>query len=156
MKNWIKAVIAVLIPLLTGGISGYFTATSVGTWYTQINKPTWNPPNQIFAPVWTILYIMMGIALFLIWKSNANAADKKKAIIIWSMQMLLNFLWSFIFFNQHLIGLALADIAGMWFFILITIFAFAKINKTAAWLLVPYIAWVSFAGVLNFAIWWLN
>ena len=106
--------------------------------------------------MWTTLYIMMGIALFLIWKSNAAAADKKKAITWWGMQMLLNFLWSFIFFNQHLIGLALADIAGMWFFILFTIFAFAKINKTAAWLLVPYIAWVSFAGVLNYAIWRLN
>ena len=156
MKNWIKSVIAVLIPLLTGGISGYFTATGVGTWYIQINKPTWNPPNQIFAPVWTTLYIMMGIALFLIWKSNADAVDKKKAITLWGIQMLLNFLWSFIFFNQHLIGLALADIVGMWLFILITIFAFAKINKTAAWLLVPYIAWVSFAGILNCAIWWLN
>ena len=156
MKNWIKAFIAILIPLLVGGISGYFTATGVGTWYIQINKPTWNPPNQIFAPMWTTLYIMMGIALFLIWKSNAAAADKKKAITFWGIQMLLNFLWSFIFFNQHLIGHALADIVGMWLFILFTIFAFAKIHKTAAWLLVPYIAWVSFAGVLNYAIWRLN
>ena len=156
MKNWIKAVIAIFIPLFTGGISGYFTATGVGTWYTQIQKPAWNPPNQIFAPVWTTLYIMMGIALFLIWKNNADEANKKKAITLWGIQMLLNFLWSFIFFNQHLIGLALADIIAMWVFIFFTIFAFAKISKTAAWLLVPYIAWVSFAGILNYTIWRLN
>lgn len=156
MKNWIKAVIAISIPLMVGGVSGYFTVAGVGSWYTQINRPTWNPPNWLFGPVWTTLYIMMGIALYLVWKSRLNTPLKSNAILFWSIQMTLNFFWSFIFFNQHLIGFAFVEMVMMWLAILVTIFAFSKINKYAAWLMVPYIAWVSFAGILNFTIWKLN
>jgi len=156
MNNTLKLIIAIAIPLLVGGTSGFFTASGVESWYQTIARPTWNPPGWIFGPVWTTLYVMMGIALFLVWKEDTSVELKKIAIALFAVQLVLNFFWSFIFFNQHQIGWALVEIVVMWFFILLTIFAFAQVNKTAAWLLVPYISWVSFATILNFTIWQLN
>ena len=156
MNNILKLVIAIAIPLIVGSTSGFFTITGVESWYQTIQKPSWNPPSWIFGPVWTSLYIMMGIALFLIWKSPMSSDVKRTAILLFAIQLVLNFFWSFIFFNQHQIGWALVEIIAMWLLILLTIFAFAKINTTAAWLLVPYISWVSFASILNFTIWKLN
>lgn len=153
----IKFIISVLIPVGIGAISGLFTASNVKTWFVTVAKPSFNPPGWLFAPVWTTLYIMMGIAFFLVWKNETiQKSIKQKAIILFAIQMVLNFLWSFIFFQQHEIGWALVDIVLLWIFILLTIFSFAPISKTAAWLLVPYISWVSFATILNFAIWQLN
>ena len=157
MKNLSKAVISIAIPQIVGGISGFFTVSNVTSWYkTEVIKPSWNPPAWVFGPVWTSLYLMMGISLFIVWKSNAPIKQKSGAIWFWSLQMLFNFLWSLIFFGQHQIGWALVDISTLWGFILLTIFAFARINKTAAWLLVPYISWVTFASILNYTIWILN
>lgn len=156
MHNILKLIIAIIIPVAIGAASGFFTSSEIPGWYQTINKPTWNPPSWLFGPVWTTLYVMMGIALFLIWKSDASQSVKKTAIILFAVQMLLNFFWSFIFFNQHQIGWAVVEIITMWVFILLTIFAFAPISKTAAWLLVPYISWVSFATILNYTIWQLN
>jgi tryptophan-rich sensory protein len=156
MNNTLKLIISIAIPVAIGATSGFFTVTGVESWYQTINKPSWNPPNWIFGPVWTTLYILMGIALFLVWKSDANPQIKKTAIILFAAQLTLNFFWSFIFFNQHQAGWALAEIIVMWVFILLTIFAFAPISKIAAWLLVPYISWVSFATILNYTIWKLN
>ncbi len=156
MNNILKLVIAIAIPLIVGSTSGFFTITGVESWYQTIQKPSWNPPSWIFGPVWTSLYIMMGIALFLIWKSPMSSDVKRTAILLFAIQLVLNFFWSFIFFNQHQIGWALVEIIALWLLILLTIFAFAKINTTAAWLLVPYISWVSFASILNFTIWKLN
>jgi tryptophan-rich sensory protein len=156
MNNIAKLIIAVAIPVAVGASSGFFTASGVSSWYQTINKPSWNPPGWIFGPVWTTLYIMMGIAFYLVWKADAGSALKKSAIILFAVQLLLNFFWSFIFFNQHQVGWALVEILMMWVFILLTIFAFAPVNKTAAWLLVPYISWVSFASILNYTIWKLN
>lgn len=144
------------IPLIVGGVSGLFTATGVESWYQTINKPSWNPPNWVFAPVWTTLYIMMGVALFLVWKSDSSEILKRTAITLFTIQLFLNFFWSFIFFGQQEIGWALVEIIAMWLFILLTIFAFANVSKLAAWLLVPYISWVSFATILNYTIWKLN
>jgi translocator protein len=156
MKEWIKLVIAIAIPVGVGALAGYFTATGVDSWYRSIEKPSWNPPDGVFAPVWTTLYIMMGIALYLVWKSSAPQDQKRRAIVLWSVQLLFNALWSFLFFNIHNIGLALADIIVLWLAILVTIFLFARIHKLAAWLLVPYISWVSFATLLTYTIWKLN
>lgn len=156
MNNTLKLIIAIAIPLIVGGTSGFFTATGVESWYQTIARPTWNPPGWIFGPVWTTLYVMMGISLFLVWKEDTSVELKKIAIALFTVQLVLNFFWSFIFFNQHQIGWALVEIAAMWVFILLTIFAFAQVNKAAAWLLVPYISWVSFATILNFTIWQLN
>lgn len=156
MNNAIKLIIAVAIPLIVGGLSGFFTVTGVESWFQTINKPTWNPPNWIFGPVWTTLYIMMGVALFLVWKAERSDILKKTAIILFSTQLVLNFFWSFIFFNQHQMGWALVEIIALWIFILLTIFAFANVSKLAAWLLVPYISWVSFAAILNYTLWKMN
>lgn len=156
MNNTLKLIIAIAIPLIVGGTSGFFTATGVESWYQSIARPTWNPPGWIFGPVWTTLYVMMGISLFLVWKEDTSVELKKIAIALFTVQLVLNFFWSFIFFNQHQIGWALVEIIAMWVFILLTIFAFAQVNKAAAWLLVPYISWVSFATILNFTIWQLN
>lgn len=151
-----KLIISIALPLLVGFSSSYFTITGVDSWYGTIQKPSWNPPNAVFGPVWTTLYILMGISLFLVWKSEAYKSYKKNAVILFCIQLVLNFFWSFIFFNQHQIGLALAEIIVLWFFILLTIFSFSKVDKIAAWLLVPYISWVSFAAILNYTIWQLN
>lgn len=156
MSNAIKFIISIAIPLAVGWTGSYFTTPEIGGWFQTIQKPSWNPPNNVFGPVWTTLYVLMGIALFLVWKAVAAPARKQWAMGIFFLQLLLNFAWSILFFNQHQIGWALVDIAALWLCILITIFAFAKINKAAAWLLVPYISWVSFASILNYTIWILN
>jgi tryptophan-rich sensory protein len=151
-----KLFISILIPLLVGGVAGFFTSSGVEGWYAAANKPWFNPPNWIFAPVWTTLYILMGVALYLVWKSDAVQAVKQTAVTLFAVQLTLNFFWSLIFFKLQQPGWALAEIIAMWLMILLTIFAFGKISSTAAWLLVPYICWVSFASVLNYSIWKLN
>jgi len=156
MKPWAKLLLSIVIPLAVGILSGLFTASGVNGWYRTIQKPSWNPPNAVFAPVWTTLYILMGIALYLVWNDKASEETKRPVITFWVGQLVLNALWSFLFFSQHAIGLALVEIIVLWFAILITIFLFARIRKAAAWLLVPYISWVSFASLLNFALWQLN
>ncbi len=156
MKPIYKFIIAVLIPLAVGSLAGYFTASSVNGWYTTLVKPSFNPPNWLFAPVWTSLYIMMGIAFYLIWKKEANDVVKSTAVTLYIVQLALNFLWSFVFFYAQQPGWALVNIILMWIFIFLTILWFGKISSLSAWLLVPYICWVSFATVLNFAIWKLN
>lgn len=156
MNNFAKLIIAIAIPIAIGATAGLFTVTGVGSWYQTINKPSWNPPGWVFAPVWTTLYVMMGVSLYLVWKSGVSNNLKRTAIGLFAFQLVLNFFWSLIFFDQQQPGWALVEIIVMWFFILFTIFAFAKVNKTAAWLLVPYISWVSFATILNYTIWKMN
>ena len=151
-----KLIISLLIPLVTGFVSGFFTSSGVKGWYATANKPSFNPPGWIFAPVWTFLYILMGIALYLVWKSEPAGKWKKKALTAFAVQMVLNFFWSFIFFYAQEPGWAFAEIIAMWLMIALTIFYFGKISRTAALLLVPYIAWVSFASVLNYFIWQMN
>lgn len=156
MKPVLKLIISIAMPLAVGAIAGFFTTSSVDGWFATINKPSFNPPNWLFAPVWTALYIMMGIAFFLVWKSNADEKIKQSAMVLFFFQLALNFLWSFIFFYAHQPGWALVDIVALWILIFFTIIWFGKISPAPAWLLVPYICWVSFATVLNFAIWKLN
>ena len=156
MNNIFKLSISIAIPLAIGAMGSYFTVREIGGWYQLINKPTWNPPNWIFGPVWTSLYILMGIALYLVWKSKNNMGIKTIAVSFFIIQLGLNFFWSVIFFNLHQIGFAFAEIILLWLFILLTIFSFAGINKIAPWLLVPYISWVSFAMILNYSVWQLN
>jgi benzodiazapine receptor len=152
----LKFFISVVIPLLVGGLGGFFTSSGVNGWYALANKPSFNPPNWIFAPVWTLLYLLMGIALYLVWKSEANKGLKRQAIGLFAIQLVLNFFWSIIFFYAHQPGWAFVEIIALWAMILLTILWFGKISPAAAWLLVPYISWVSFASLLNFAIWILN
>ncbi|MBW2980789.1 tryptophan-rich sensory protein [Candidatus Woesearchaeota archaeon] len=150
-KTW-KLIISILIPFLASAIGGFFTANSVSTWYVSLNKPSFNPPNWVFGPVWTILYLMMGISLYLVWIKKAD----KKAFIAFGVQMFLNALWSVLFFGMQMPFYALIEIVFLWVAILTTIFYFYRINKTSAYLLIPYILWVSFAAVLNFFLHVLN
>ncbi|MEO5683025.1 MAG: TspO/MBR family protein [Chitinophagaceae bacterium] len=156
MSNTVKLIISIVLAVGIGSLGGIFTAPEIQSWFLHLNKPAWNPPNWLFAPVWTSLYIMMGIAFYLVWKDPSNTDSKRWAIIIFIAQFALNFFWSYIFFRQHQMGWAFVEIVVLWVAILCTIIAFSKINKTAAWLLVPYISWVSFAAVLNYTIWQLN
>jgi translocator protein len=156
MSNTTKLIISIALTVGFGLLGGIFTAPEIQTWFVHLNKPSWNPPNWLFAPVWTSLYLLMGIALYLIWKAKAVTDTKRWAIIIFIVQFALNFLWSFIFFKEHQMGWAFVDIVILWIAILCTIIGFSKINKTAAWLLVPYISWVSFAAILNYTIWQMN
>lgn len=156
MNPTLKLILSILLPLAVGATSGFFTVTGVDSWYQTIQRPSWNPPNWIFGPVWTTLYLLMGIALFLVWRSDAAPADKRLALILFVVQLVLNFFWSIIFFGMQQPGWALLEMGALWLTIIATIFAFAPISRTAAWLLVPYICWVSFAFLLNGAIWRLN
>jgi translocator protein len=157
-----KLAIAIIIPQLFGVIGSLFTVPSIPNWYVNLSKPTFNPPAWIFAPVWTILFIMMGVAAFLIWSAHDKTSERqekmaaKLALVIFIVQLALNAFWSIIFFGMHNPGGALVEIVFLWLAILATIIAFFKISKPAAWLLVPYILWVSFASFLNFSIWQLN
>ncbi|MBN1156445.1 tryptophan-rich sensory protein [Candidatus Woesearchaeota archaeon] len=161
MKKGYKLLISVVVCLLAGAIGSLFTAASVSTWYITLVKPSFNPPSWVFGPVWTALYIMMGIALYLVWaKAGAKGAVKgkgmKEAMKLFFTQLWLNILWSLLFFGLRNPLFALIGIVLLWLMILWTIISFYKIEKKAAYLLIPYILWVSFAAVLNFAIVLLN
>jgi tryptophan-rich sensory protein len=156
INNFSKLVIAIAICEFAGIIGSVFTMPSIPTWYAGLVRPALNPPAWVFGPVWTILFVLMGNSAFLIWRKGLTRKDAKIAISIFIVQLLLNVLWSIIFFGLHNPAGAFIDIILLWLAILTTIIAFSKISKAAAWLLVPYILWVSFAAYLNFAIWILN
>jgi translocator protein len=150
-----KLVIAILIPLALGAIAGRFTAQAVPDWFASLNRPSFSPPNWIFGPVWTVLYILLGISLFLIWK-QIPSKQRNNALWIFSLQMFLNFIWSFVFFYFHQIGLALIVIIGLWISIIFMLISFYKIKPLAAYLNMPYLLWVTFASVLNAGYFILN
>ncbi|WP_309607978.1 TspO/MBR family protein [Flavobacterium sp.] len=157
MNKSVKIIISISVCVLVGFLSGFATQSSVKTWFLTVNKPFFNPPSWLFAPVWTVLYIMMGIAFGLIWSSNFK--DKKvvkSAMIIFGIQLGLNALWSILFFGLCNPLLAFIEILLLWLFIFETIKVFKPIDGLASKLLYPYLAWVSFATILNGSIWWLN
>jgi len=156
MNNLLKLIIAIVVSELAGVIGSLFTAPSVTTWYPALVKPALNPPAWVFGPVWTTLFALMGIAAYLIWRKGLNRKNVKIALGIFIGQLVLNTLWSIIFFGWHSPGGAFAEIIFLWLAILATIIVFARISKPAAWLLVPYLLWVSFAAYLNYVIWALN
>ncbi|WP_256012374.1 TspO/MBR family protein [Desertivirga xinjiangensis] len=155
MKNVIRLILSIALPLLVGGVAGYATSSNISNWYVYLNKPSFNPPNEVFSPVWTALYILMGISLYLIWKAEPGKI-RSTALTIFFLQLLLNFAWSFLFFYFHQTGLALIEIVLLWISIIFMIFWFHQISKVAAWLQLPYLLWVSFAACLNGAIWYMN
>lgn len=154
MNKFTKFIGALVICFVAAGVGSIATFSQIPTWYTTITKPAWNPPNWLFGPVWTILYLLMAISLYLLWTHKRK--DKTDAIKFFSIQLVLNILWSWIFFGWHQIGFALAEIIVLWLAILATIIYSYKINRVAGWLLFPYILWVSFAGYLNYTVWMLN
>lgn len=156
MQKILKIVLVVVLCVTVGYLSGMVTRDSITTWYPTLVKPIFNPPNWIFGPVWTLLYIMMGIAAGLVWTNGSDEQTTKKALGFFAVQLGLNALWSFLFFGLHNPFLALIEIVLLWLMIYETYFQFKKIDKLAGYLLLPYLAWVSFATILNGSIWWLN
>lgn len=156
MKNWQKFFVAVIMCELAGVVGSIFTASAIPTWYASLVRPTFSPPNWIFGPVWITLYFLMGVALFLIWQKGLK--DKKNifAFRFFISHLFINSIWSIIFFGLQNPLWAFFDIILLWFMIAVLIIKFSEIDKRAAYLLVPYMLWVSFASVLNFAIFVLN
>jgi translocator protein len=152
MKQWWVLAGFVALCLSVAAVGGFATASSVIDWYPTLNKPSWNPPSWLFGPVWTVLYIMMAVAAWLVWKQDGS----RPALILWGGQLALNLAWSFLFFGARSPILGLIDIIGLWLAIAATIFLFAQKSRVAAYLMVPYLCWVSFATALNAAIVMLN
>lgn len=154
IKNWPLLLFTILLSEGAGILGSFFTVASIPTWYATLTKPSFSPPGFVFGPVWTILYALMGISLYLVWVSKA--ISKSYAIKLFFVQLILNAVWSIIFFGLRSPGLAFIEIIALWVAIALTIKAFQHISKAASYLLYPYLAWVSFASILNFAIWILN
>lgn len=155
ISHIIKLIISILLPFSVGAIAGMFTSQAVPVWYASLNKPFFSPPNWVFGPVWTSLYILLGISFFLIWKKEASK-ERDLAIMVFLFQMLLNFAWSFLFFYFKLIGVALIEIILLWTSIAAMFYLFYKIKPFAAYLNIPYLLWVSFATILNAGYYFLN
>jgi tryptophan-rich sensory protein len=151
-----KLLASVALCLGTGIVGSVFTASSVASWYVLLEKPVFSPPAWVFSPVWTVLYILMGISLYLVWEKGLQQPGVKAGMFIFGIQLFLNLLWSLLFFGLRSPYYAFIEIVLLWFAILLTILQFRKISKTASYLLVPYILWVSFASLLNYYIWILN
>lgn len=152
----IKFSFSMIICFAAAGLGSLFTFSSIPTWYASLDKPFFNPPNWIFSPVWTLLYFLMGISLYLILLNGWQDREAKRGIILFFAQLLLNVAWSFVFFFLHNPAIAFIIIILLWIMIFLSIFQFLKINKLASYLLIPYLLWVSFASILNFSIWQLN
>jgi translocator protein len=155
MKKIVQLVLCLLACLSIGAIGGIATASGVNNWYVTLVKPFFNPPNAIFGPVWTVLYLLMGISLYLILQAPSSDL-RKKALVVFAVQLFLNFCWSFLFFKFHLLAVSFIEIILIWCSIVVMIITFYKLDKKAALLQIPYLLWVSFASVLNGAIWFLN
>ena len=157
MNKIVKIAIALIVCLLVGYSASVVTRPSVASWYPTLIKPIFNPPNWIFMPMWTLLYILMAVAAGLVWdKIKEQNEEVKKALAFFLIQLTLNAVWSYLFFGLKNPMLALIEIALLWLMIYETYLKFIKINKIAGYLLIPYLAWVAFAGILNASIWWLN
>lgn len=152
----IKLIISIAICLLAGVLGSVFTIPAIPTWYAALIKPSFAPPNWVFFPVWTALFILMGISLFLIWRMDMQDQLVKKALFLFASQLILNVLWSAAFFGLKSPLAGLIDISILWILILFTILNFMKLSRASGILLIPYLLWVSFAAILNFAIWRLN
>ncbi len=156
LKDIIAILVLLIICLAAGAIGSLFTIQSIPTWYASAAKPVFTPPNWLFGPAWTLLYILMAIAAFLVWKKGFDKPAVRFALLIFGAQLALNTIWTPLFFGLHQLLLAFIEIVVLWLFILWTMVKFFPISSAAGWLLVPYILWVSFASVLNFAFWIMN
>jgi translocator protein len=155
MKKIIPFIISILIAQAAGLIGAVFTFSSVDTWYLTLNTPSWNPPSWVFGPVWTTLYTLIGISAYIIWR-NKDKIKKKLALQVYGLHLAFNALWTIIFFGLKNPGLAFIEILILLGMIITTIVLFGRIDKRASYLLLPYLAWVTFAAYLNFTIWQLN
>jgi translocator protein len=156
MKRIIKLVLSIFLCQLAGVAGSAFTKPAVDTWYAALEKPFFTPPSWVFAPAWITLYLLMGISAFLIWDRELESLEVKKALGVFLLQLIINASWSMVFFGLKQITLSVIVIATLWLAILWTMVLFYKISKTASFILIPYLSWVSFALLLNVSIWFLN
>lgn len=154
--DFIKLLISIVICLIAGALGSFFTAPAIPTWYSTLIKLPIAPPNWVFFPVWTALFIMMGISLFLVWQKGFQNQHVKTALLIFAAQIILNVLWSAMFFGLRSPIAGLIEISILWIFILVMILKFMRISRVSGLLLIPYIVWVTFAAIINFFIWRLN
>lgn len=154
-RQWIGLAVWIALCLGAGGLGAVVTTPEINGWYRTIIKPTWNPPDSVFGPVWTTLYMMMAMAAWLVWKP-AGLRAAAVPLTLFGIQLVLNSVWSWIFFGMHQPGWAFVEIVALWLALTVTMVAFFRRSRIAGWLLVPYLAWVSFASVLNFTIWRIN
>ncbi|HVT00608.1 MAG TPA: TspO/MBR family protein [Patescibacteria group bacterium] len=152
----VKFIISLALPFIAGGIGARITYGSISSWYQYLNKPVFSPPNNLFGIVWTVLYILMGVSFYLVWISKAAKYKKEGAVRIYIIQLVLNCLWSLIFFGLHSPLLAFVELIFLWVSIFLTIRSFYLVNKKATLLLYPYLFWVTFAAFLNLSIIILN
>ncbi len=153
--KFLKLLVSLILPVGLGLLAGLFTAKAIPEWFDTLAKPPFNPPSYLFGPVWTALYILMGISMFLVWNTPKTEL-RQKALTVFGVQLFFNFWWSILFFSFHTIFLSVIDILVMWFLIIYMILLFKKIKPMAAYLQIPYLLWVTFATVLNISIWYLN
>lgn len=155
-RNTLELLVAVAIPLAVGGLGSIPTFSSIPTWYRGLTKPAWTPPDQIFGPVWTLLYVLMGVSAWLVSRPGLERRNVRAAVGLFGGQLALNALWSPIFFGLRAPGLALADILLLWGVLVATVVAFFRVRSVAGLLLLPYLLWTTYATTLNAGVWWLN
>lgn len=153
--QWIGLACAVCACFAAAGIASLYTTPAIPNWYASLEKPAWTPPAWVFGPVWTLLYLAMAVAVWLVWRER-GFTRAPLALTLFAVQLVLNALWSIVFFGWRRPGLALVEIHFLWAAIFATMLAFWRISQPAAWLIWPYLLWVTFAGFLNLAIWRLN
>ena len=155
-RNIVKLIVSLAAPLLAGAVGAIATNPEISGWYANLAKPAFSPPNWLFGPAWTTLYILMGVALFLVWRKGWHIPLVRTAMIVFGVQLVLNVVWSWLFFGLHSPFTAFLEIIPLWLAIALTGVFFCKVSRPAGILLIPYFIWVSFAMALNYAIWSLN
>jgi len=154
--KYLPALLSIFIAQGAGIIGSFFTASNIQTWYTTLSVPTWNPPNWVFGPVWTTLYTLMGIAAYLVWRERHVDGRVRFALGVYGVNLVLNALWSIIFFGMHRINIALWELVLLDIFIVATLFLFIRIRTLAGILIIPYLLWALFATYLNYTLFLLN
>ncbi len=154
--NYKRLFISLALPQIAGLVGGFFTASSVAVWYAGLIKPSFSPPNWVFGPVWIILYFLMGVSAYFIWQKIEQNKVAISALWLFWIHLFFNASWSIVFFGMQNPGLAFVNLIIIWIMIVVLMIKFWKINRCSTYLLIPYFLWVSFAGILNYFIWFLN
>lgn len=154
-RDWLVLAGFIALCLGAGAVGSWFTMPALDVWYAALRKPSWNPPNWVFAPVWTALYLTMAVAAWMVWR-RAGVGAARTALILFAVQLILNVAWSALFFALRSPALGVAGIVALWAALVATIVSFGRISAGAVWLMIPYLVWVTFAGALNVAVWRLN
>jgi len=156
VQDAVRLVVAIIVTTMAGVIGSFFTTPNIPVWYAGLAKSPLNPPSWVFGPVWAVLFVLMGVSLFLIWRKGTDDPRARTALVVFGLQLGLNVLWSALFFGLQSPFLGLIEIIALWLAILATIVLASRVSRPAAYLLVPYLAWVSFAAYLTWSVWVLN